>query len=202
MSYLGAGVGNLSGAIVTNLLSDRLLLRARAKRGGRHKIEDRLTINLWPCGLILMPFGILLFGWGIGSGMTYWTGIVGFGIQVHIRFIYHFGNLLYTKIIEQNLGMNQVMTSTSAYLVDATPGYGASVTAAATLVRMILACAFTLAANPMVAAIGPGWTSVFLAGLTYASVIALLVLKVFGHRMRKAAGFEQPAERQQEQDAA
>lgn len=82
LSYLEAGVGNLSGAVITNLLSDRLLLRARAKRGGRHKIEDRLAINLWPCGLILTPFGLLLFGWGIGSGMTYWTGIVGFGIQV------------------------------------------------------------------------------------------------------------------------
>lgn len=106
-----------------------------------------------------------------------------------------------TSFIEQNLGMNQVMTSTSAYLVDATPGYGASVTAAASFVRMIFACALTLAANPMAAAIGPGWTSVFLAGLTYASVAALLVLKLFGHRMRKAAGFEQPSERQQEQDA-
>lgn len=106
-----------------------------------------------------------------------------------------------TSFIEQNLGMNQVMTSTSAYLVDATPGFGASVTAAAAFVRMIFACALTLAANPMVAAIGPGWTSVFLAGLTYASVAALLVLKLFGHRMRKAAGFEQPSERQQEQDA-
>ena len=76
--------------MITNLLSDRLLLRARAKRGGRHKIEDRLTVNLWPCGLILMPFGVLLFGWGIGSGMTYWTGIIGFGIQVYILYVQHY----------------------------------------------------------------------------------------------------------------
>lgn len=174
MSYLGAGVGNLCGAILNGLLSDRLLLRARAKRGGRERVEDRLALNLWPCGIILIPFGLLLFGWGIESGMTYWTAIVGFGIQ--------------------NFGMNQIMTATSAYLVDAVPGEGASATAAANLVRMVFACVLTLVANPMVAALGPGWTTVLLAALTWASVVVLAILKIWGPKLRQRSGFQSPNE--------
>lgn len=179
LSFLGAGVGNLTGAVVNGFLSDRLLLRARAKRGGRHKVEDRLGLNLWPAGLIFMPFGLLLFGWGIESGLTYWTAIVGFGIQ--------------------NFGMNQIMTSTSAYLVDAVPGEGASATAAANLVRMVIACVLTLVANPMVQALGPGWTTVLLAALAWFSMFVLLMLKIFGARLRKHSGFEQEGEQKQQQ---
>lgn len=160
------------------VLSDRLLLRSRQARGGRHKVEDRLALNLWPAGLIFIPFGLLLFGWGITYNLSYWTAIVGFGIQ--------------------NFGMNQIMTSISAYVVDALPGQGASATAAATLVRMVFSCVLTLVANPMVSALGPGWTTVLLTGLTYLSIVVLLILKVFGLRLRKAGGFEQEAEKKQE----
>ncbi|KAG2219778.1 hypothetical protein INT45_008869 [Circinella minor] len=169
LSYLGAGVGNLCGAFINTFLSDRLLLRARAKRGGHALVEDRIGINVWPCGFILMPFGLLLFGWGIGTGMSYWTGIIGFGIQ--------------------NFGMNQIMTALSAYLVDSAPGIGASFTAAANFLRMITACALTLAANPMVKAIGPGYTCVFLAALTYISMGLLVILKIYGGRMRRYSGY-------------
>ncbi|KAI8136917.1 major facilitator superfamily domain-containing protein [Fennellomyces sp. T-0311] len=175
LSYLGGGVGNLCGAVVNTLMSDRLLLRARANRGGRAKVEDRLAINLWPCGFILLPFGLLLFGWGIETGMSYWTGIIGFGFL--------------------NFGMNQMMTAGSAYLVDSAPGLGASFTAAANLVRMVMACALTLAANPMVAKIGSGYTCVFLAALVYASMIPLVALKIYGARLRRWSGFELPEER-------
>ncbi|KAI9270768.1 major facilitator superfamily domain-containing protein [Phascolomyces articulosus] len=175
LSFLGAGVGNFLGAIVNGKLSDRLLLRARAKRGGRHKAEDRLSLNLWPCCLFFMPFGQLLFGWGIETGMSYWTGIVGFGIQC--------------------FGMNQVMTATSAYLLDALPGQGASATAAGNLVRMVLACALTLAANPMVEAVGPGYLSVFLAALSWLSCGLLYINKAYGPRIRRHFGHEQEEER-------
>ncbi|KAI9316277.1 major facilitator superfamily domain-containing protein [Dichotomocladium elegans] len=178
LSYLGAGVGNMCGAFITSTLSDRLLLRARKRRNGRHKIEDRLALNLWPAGFIFVPFGLLLFGWGIERHMSYWTGIIGFGIQ--------------------NFGMNQIMSSTSAYLVDAAPGEGASASAAGNFTRMIFACVLTLAANPMVASIGPGYTCVFLTALGYASMILLIALKVYGPRIRRATGFEQPEERKTE----
>ncbi|KAI9251789.1 major facilitator superfamily domain-containing protein [Phascolomyces articulosus] len=174
LSYLGGGVGNVFGAVLNTVLSDRLLLRARAKRGGRALVEDRIGINIWPSILILMPFGLLLFGWGVGSQMSYWTGIIGFAMV--------------------NFSMNQCVTTLSAYLVDSAPGVGASFTAAANSVRMIMACVLTLAANPMVDAIGPGWTCVFLTGLICVAMVLLIILKIFGGRLRRWSGYQQKNE--------
>ena len=47
LSYLGAGMGNILGSFVSGRVSDYLLKRARQKRGGMPKAEDRLTINAW-----------------------------------------------------------------------------------------------------------------------------------------------------------
>ncbi|ORZ08157.1 major facilitator superfamily domain-containing protein [Absidia repens] len=168
LSYLGAGVGNLIGSLVGGKLSDRLLLRARKQRG-RAMVEDRLTMNIWPCIVLFMPFGLLLFGWMLEFNKSVWAAIIGFGCVT--------------------FGMNQIMSSTSAYLVDATPGIGASVTAAANFVRMLIACALTLAANPMVASIGPGYTTVLLAALAWAAAILLLILKIYGERLRHWSGY-------------
>lgn len=168
MSYLGGGIGNLFGAIVSGQTSDRLLLRSRKNRGGKAVIEDRLTIILWPAFAIFLPFGLLLFGWTIVYGISVWAPIVGFGCI--------------------NFGMNLIMTSTSAYLVDALPGQGASITAAANLIRMVFACVLTIAANPMVASIGAGWTTVFLAGLCFVGTLLLLVVKLKGGAMRERSG--------------
>lgn len=169
LSYLGAGVGNLFGSMLGGMTSDKLLLRSRRLRGGRAVCEDRLTANLW-FAFVFIIFGILLFGWGIESNLSYWCGIVAFGIQT--------------------FGMNQVMTATSAYIVDSIPGAGASATASANLIRMIMACVLTLIANPLVASIGPGYTCVFLAGLSVLGLIILVILKFWGEKMRIRAGFK------------
>ncbi|EPB90787.1 hypothetical protein HMPREF1544_02365 [Mucor circinelloides 1006PhL] len=169
LSYLGAGVGNMVGSLLGGMTSDKLLLRSRRLRGGRAVCEDRLTANLW-FAFIFIVFGILLFGWGIEKNLSYWCGIVAFGIQT--------------------FGMNQVMTATSAYIVDAVPGAGASATASANLIRMIMACVLTLIANPLVASIGPGYTCVFLAGLSVVGFCILAILKLFGEKMRIRAGFK------------
>lgn len=169
LSYLGGGIGNLLGAILTSRISDKLLLRARKLRGGQEITEDRLTINLWPAFFICMPFGTLLYGWTVERGFTVWAPIIGFGIL--------------------NFGMNQIMTATSAYLVDAVHGKGASVTAAANLVRMVIACVLTIAANPMVAAIGPGYTCVFLACFCFLGASFMLILKLKGEKLRHWSGY-------------
>lgn len=74
LSYLGAGIGNLSGAFVGGRLSDRLLLRSRRLRGGKAKAEDRLTINMWFAGVICNPLGLLIFGWVVEYKLSFWGG--------------------------------------------------------------------------------------------------------------------------------
>ncbi|KAI8148247.1 major facilitator superfamily domain-containing protein [Fennellomyces sp. T-0311] len=175
LCFLGSGVGNILATVLNNKLSDRLLLRARAKRGGRHKVEDRLAIFLWPSIFILLPLGLLLFGWGVEKHMTYWTGVVGFGILT--------------------FGMNLVMTATSAYLLDAVPGQGASASAAGNFVRMAMAFALSLGSTPMVEKVGPGYLTVFLAALCWVATGLLYIIKVYGHQIRRYYGVEQEAER-------
>lgn len=47
LSFIGAGLGNVLGSIVSGRLSDYLLIRSSKKRGGSSKAEDRLTLNAW-----------------------------------------------------------------------------------------------------------------------------------------------------------
>ena len=157
------------GTIVSGLLADKLLLRSRKKRNGIPKVEDRLTLNLWPSGILFIPLGLLLFGWPIVYDLSVWAPIIGFSIQ--------------------NFGVAQLVTLSSAYLVDAMPEKGASAAASSNVMRNVMACILTLGANPMTNAIGVGWTTVLLVLLTLLSVIFLLILKVYGEKLRHCSGY-------------
>lgn len=170
LCYLGAGVGNLSGALVGGRLSDRLLLRSRRLRGGgKAKAEDRLTANIWIAGFIFNPLGLLIFGWVVQYKLSYWGAIVGFGVQC-------FGNV-------------QVMTTVTAYLVDSMPGRGAAATAAANFVRFGSACVLTLISTPMVGKLGAGWTATLFACLSCVGMFILILLKIKGEDIRKFSGY-------------
>ena len=90
--------------------------------------------------------------------------------------------------------MNQVLPETNAYLLDATPGEGASVLAAATLVRMTFACVLTLCASPLLQLLGPGFLFVIFAGISWLAAGLLLINKIYGRNMRRRVGFEQDEE--------
>ncbi|KAJ8653106.1 hypothetical protein O0I10_011247 [Lichtheimia ornata] len=169
LTFLGAGLGNTLGTVINSVSSDRLLLRSRRRRGGEERVEDRLTLNLWPSGVVIVPLGLLLFGWPLVFNLSYWYPIIGFSIQ--------------------NIGMVQLMTLSSAYLVDAMPGRGATSAAAANLMRNTFAAILTLVSNPMSDTMGPGWTTVLLAALTWWSMGLLFLLKVYGPRLRQWSGY-------------
>ncbi|OBZ81570.1 MFS antiporter QDR2 [Choanephora cucurbitarum] len=169
LCYLGAGIGNICGTFVGGRLSDRLLLRSRRLRGGIPRCEDRLTANIWAAGLFCVPLGCLIFGWVVEYKLSFWGAIVGFGIQC-------FGNM-------------QVMSTCTAYLVDAVPGRGSSVTAATGFVRMTLSCVLTVVATPMVQALGAGWTCTLFACLSWVGMLLLFILKIYGEPIRSWSGF-------------
>ncbi|ORZ25621.1 major facilitator superfamily domain-containing protein [Absidia repens] len=159
LSFMGAGIGNLLGSFLSGAISDYLLKRSRAKRGGKALTEDRLTLNAWPGGFIIVPL----------AGFVVWVSIVGFGIVC--------------------FGMSQVYAAGSAYLVDSIPGRGASVTAAANLLRMTMAAILSLIARPTVDAIGTGYFMLILATLNVMGMISYLIVKIKGQTMRLRAGY-------------
>ncbi|KAG2227158.1 hypothetical protein INT45_003888 [Circinella minor] len=163
--YIGAGVGHILGAITNGYLSDKLLLRARKKRGGKHNIDDRISANLWPCCLILMPLGSLLFGWGVEYEMPYWVGILGFGVQTYAT--------------------SQLYSGSSAYLLDSMPHHGASIAAAGNFVSMTFAFLLGLVSVPILESTGPGYLSILLASLGWIAAGLLLINKVYGHQIRQ-----------------
>ncbi|KAI7908346.1 major facilitator superfamily domain-containing protein [Cokeromyces recurvatus] len=169
LCYLGAGIGNLSGALVGGRLSDRLLLRSRRLRGGIPRTEDRLTVNIWIAGFIFNPLGLLLFGWVVEHHLNIWIAIVAFGIQC-------FGNV-------------QVVTTVTAYLVDSVPGRGATVTAAVNFVRFGIACILTIISTPMIAGLGTGWTATLFACLSWFGMLLMLILKIWGESIRRFSGY-------------
>ncbi|KAG2221157.1 hypothetical protein INT45_007734 [Circinella minor] len=176
LAYLGGGIGHIFGAIFSGYASDKLLLRNRSKRAnGQHMIEDRITINIWPCFLILVPLGLLLFGWSITNGMSYWYGIVGFGIQC--------------------FATNQIMAAVGAYLSDANPEQPASAAAAKMCIYMTICCILSLTSLPILQNIGAGYLTVVLAVLSWCSAALLLIIKIYGHQLRRHFGLEQNEER-------
>ncbi|KAI9269748.1 major facilitator superfamily domain-containing protein [Helicostylum pulchrum] len=168
LSFIGAGIGNVLGSIVSGRLSDYLLVRSCNQRDGISKPEDRLTLNTWPGGFILVPLGVLLFGWSIMANFSVWPAIIGFSILC--------------------FGMSQVYTAGSAYAVDSVPGKGASVTAACNLFRMTMAAILSMVSPIMGSELSIGYVSILLASLNVVGMCLLVYVKYKGVHLRRRAG--------------
>ncbi|CAO3592564.1 unnamed protein product [Absidia cylindrospora] len=168
LTFLSPGIGEVFGSLFSGHLSHHYLHRAIKKRGYAIP-EDRLAMNLWPAALILNPLSLSLWGWSVALGWSVWVSIVMFCVQC--------------------FAMVQIFNPTMALLVDAVPGRGASVTAAANLIRMIWSCILSLIANPMTTTLGPGWVTIFFGMLNFAWAFALILLKIKGTQIRKYSGY-------------
>lgn len=148
LSFISPGLGEVIGSLISGKLSDIFLNRARAKRpNGEAVPEDRLAPNVWyvhnwshpllsssniivifrPCAFILNPLSFFLWGWPVEKGWNVWVSIIMFGVQC--------------------FAMVNIFNPVMSYLVDAVSNRGASVTAAANLVRMIWTFVLSLIGN-------------------------------------------------------
>lgn len=167
LTYLGAGAGSVIGSILGGRLSDKNLMRGKEKNGGELLLEDRLAFNMWFAGFAIVPLGSLLFGWGAEKVWHIAVPILGFAIY--------------------NLGMGQVISAGTAYLVNSIPGQGSSATAAANFLRMVLACIFSLIAQIIVDGIGYGFFGVVWAVLNFVCMALFYIVKIKGASMRESA---------------
>lgn len=101
---------------------------------GVSKPEDRLPPMA--LGGILVPFGLILFGWTAGEKVHY---IVSIGATVFVGF-----------------GFVAVFLASQSYLVDAFGLYAASATAATVVVRNVASAALPLAGPPAFEKLGLG----------------------------------------------
>lgn len=82
--FLAPGVGFLAGSVVAGHLSDRCVVRYRARRDGVRFAEDRLNSSL-PWFFIVLPVGTLLYGWSVDQEVG------GMGLPISASFIEGFG---------------------------------------------------------------------------------------------------------------
>lgn len=61
LTYLGCGVGSGLGLLINALVSDRIAMRLKMKKGGEHQPEYRLP-PMMPATLVV-PLGLFWFGW-------------------------------------------------------------------------------------------------------------------------------------------
>lgn len=82
--FLAPGVGFLAGSVVSGHLSDRCVVRYKARRDGVRFAEDRLNSTL-PWFFVVLPFGTLLYGWSVDQEVG------GMGLPISSSFIEGFG---------------------------------------------------------------------------------------------------------------
>lgn len=82
--FLAPGVGFLAGSVVAGHLSDRCVVRYKARRDGVRLAEDRLNSSL-PWVFIVLPLGTLLYGWSVDQEVG------GMGLPISASFIQGFG---------------------------------------------------------------------------------------------------------------
>lgn len=82
--YLAPGVGFLAGSVAGGHVSDRTVIRYKAKRGGVRLAEDRLNGSLvWAFAVV--PLGTLMYGWSVDHKVG------GMGLPISSAFIEGFG---------------------------------------------------------------------------------------------------------------
>ena len=63
------------GLLAFGIISDKVLVILTKRNGGEKKPEYRLPVMLW--GSLLLPVGLLGFGWGAEGGVSWGVPMVG-----------------------------------------------------------------------------------------------------------------------------
>ncbi|CAN8098257.1 unnamed protein product [Discula destructiva] len=162
LSFLSCGIGMLFGLFAMGNLSDRILRRAKDP-----KPETRLHWILVGPASVLIPIGLLIYGWA-AYFQTHWIGpMIGAGIM-------SFGSIL-------------INMSVQTYLVDSFPIHAASVSAANTVLRSTLGALLPLAGLGLYDAIGLGWGNTLLAGIALVLAPVPVAMGIWGERVRNSA---------------
>lgn len=135
LHYIAVAIGATINGQFGSYLMDRLYVSLKRRNGGVGKPEFRIPY-LIP-GLILMPAGLLWYGWSAHSTL-HWA-MVDFGVA------------LFT------LGSFTTAQAVNAYQIDEFSEYGASAMAASCLLQNVIGFVLPIFAPQLYTALGYGW---------------------------------------------
>ncbi|KAG6178292.1 hypothetical protein E4U36_006538 [Claviceps purpurea] len=172
LSFTGIMVGMVLGVMTDPLwyrVRSKLVDKLEAETGVQGASEPEFRLPPAIMGSLLVPAGILMFGWSSFPWVHWIVPIIG-------SCIFAVGNVL-------------VFTSIFTFLVDAYPLYAASALAANAFVRCIFAAAFPLFGVQMYEKLGYQWASSLLAFLTVVMLPFPYIFFRYGKQIRRKSRY-------------
>lgn len=164
LNYLALVIGYTIAAQIGGPATDAIWARLKQKHGGSTRPEYRVPLMI--PGVLLIPAGLLIYGWGVQQKLSWAVPDVGIGV-------FGCGNILATQAMQ-------------AYVMDAFAEHTASASAASQFLRNVFAFAFPIFAPRMYASLGFGWGNSLLALMFLAmGVPGPFVLWRYGERLRR-----------------
>lgn len=169
LSYIGMGIGMMSGMLFYGMTSDRLIQHLTKKYGlERPKPEFRLPLTIF--GSPFIPVGLFIYGWTA---------------QYHVHWaVPLFGTLLV------GFGFTIVLSSIANYMIDTFTIYAASAMAAITISRSIFAATFPLFALHMYDTLDWGWGNSLLGFIAVAGCAIPPLFWFYGEALRLNPRFQ------------
>lgn len=168
LSFIAGGIGNILGVVLTGVISDKLIQRKKA-RNEAPQPEDRLNLIITgPCA-ILLPAGLIIYGWSAYKHIHWIVPMIGTAIM--------------------GFGMIGVFMSVQTYLVDSFQAYAASVTAANGVLRSILGAVLPLVGLQLYDKLGLGWGNTLLGLILLGLAPTLWIFNRIGRRLRESPKF-------------
>ncbi|CAK7210137.1 hypothetical protein SBRCBS47491_000669 [Sporothrix bragantina] len=169
LSFVAAGLGNVVGVAYTGILSDKIVKHMKAQ-GRVSTAEDRLHFLLTVPASLLLPVGLIIYGWTADKHVHWIVPMIGTGVM--------------------GVGMIGIMMCVQTYLVDAYTVHAASVMAANSVLRSTLGALLPLCGLQLYDAIGLGWGNTLLGGIALVLAPILWLLRIYGERIRKNPRFQ------------
>lgn len=173
LSFMGIGIGSLTGLIIFAWGSDRMLKRrteqadaitaAAGQQSAGMKPEYRLPMII--PSLVLIPGGFFMYGWTA---------------QYHVHWIVP---IIATSFI--GIGNIAVFMTIMTYVVDCFTIYAASALAANAVIRSVMGAVLPLAGQKMYLKLGLGWGNSLLAFVALGLLPVPITLLMWGERIRK-----------------
>ncbi|KAJ5088337.1 Major facilitator superfamily domain general substrate transporter [Penicillium angulare] len=163
--YLSPGVGFLIGSVMGGKLSDRAVRKWIVKRNGVRLPQDRLNSGLITLFLVL-PIGTLIYAW------TLEEGVGGMPVPIIAAFFAAIG------LLGSFNGLN-------TYSAEVMPHIRSEVISGKYVVQYIFAAGATAAVDPLIKAIGVGWTFTICVFFALIGGVNVWIITVWGIDMQR-----------------
>lgn len=162
--YVTLLFGYMIGLAVFNRLSDKTVVSMTKANGGVYEPEMRLPACIYFACLI--PITFFWYGWSADKQVHWIVPVLG--------------------LVPFSTGLVGIWLPIQAYLVDAYAQYAASVLAAFSVMRSVVAAFLPLAGPQMYDSLGVGWGNTLLGFIAVALIPIPALIYKFGGRIRKA----------------